>query len=299
MSAREERAMSQPSQQTKMFRKAALDRMSSPERLDQMMKITSRRGWLALVGLIALVVVALIWGIFGRVPTTISGQGLIIRPGGSFPVPALTVGQVAAINVAAGDLVVQGQVLATVQPLSGGDPVPVTSIQDGRVLEVQVDVGNVVNTGTSVALMDDISKPLEGVLFLPSPLGKQIQLGMEVKVAPLSVDQQNYGHMIGTVSWIAPSPSTPQGLTRLLENESMVQGIIQSTGGSPIEVHVSLAEDPRAPSHFRWSSGRGPNLVITTGTLFSSQIVISEQRPLELVLPSFGTIASLTSGNRP
>lgn len=282
--------MSQQSQQTKMFRKAALDRMSSPERLDQMMKITSRRGWLALVGLIALVVVALVWGIFGSVPTTVSGQGLMLREGGDSPVPALVVGQVATVDVAVGDHVVQGQVLATVRPLSGGDPVAVTTFQNGRILELQVDVGNVVDPATSVALIDDVSQELGVVLFLPSPLGKQLQVGMEVEVAPLSVDRQNFGHMLGTVSWIAPTPATPQGLTRLLGSEAMAQGIYQSTGGSPLEIHVAIAEDPESPSGFRWSSGRGPNVAITTGTLVSNLIVIDEQRPLELVLPSFGTI---------
>jgi len=291
--------MSQQSQQKKMFRKAALDRLSSPERLDQMMSITNRRSWLALTGLGALVVVTLVWGIFGSVPTTVSGQGLIIRQGGAYPIPALAVGQVTAVNVAVGDQVAQGQVVATVQPLAGGAPVGVTSVRNGRVLEIGVDVGNVVDPTTSVALLEDVSKPLEAVLFLPSPLGKQIRLGMEVDVAPLSVDQQNFGHMIGTVSWIAPSPATPQGMTRLLGNEALVQGLYQATGGSPLEVHVSLAEDPQSPSRYKWSSGRGPNLEITTGTLISNRIVIDEQRPLELVLPILGTIAPLVRGIDP
>ena len=37
-----------------IFRKVALERLSSPEQLDQLMQVTSPKGWLALAGLGAL-----------------------------------------------------------------------------------------------------------------------------------------------------------------------------------------------------------------------------------------------------
>ena len=58
--------------QSKLFRKAALERLSSPEQLDQLMQITNSKGWVALIALAAILVAALLWAIFGRIPTSVS-----------------------------------------------------------------------------------------------------------------------------------------------------------------------------------------------------------------------------------
>ena len=55
--------------QSKIFRKAALERLSSPEQLDQLMQITNSKGWLALIALAIILGAALVWAIFGRIPT--------------------------------------------------------------------------------------------------------------------------------------------------------------------------------------------------------------------------------------
>ncbi len=60
-----------------MFRKEALDRLSSLEELDELMRVTTPRSWLALLGLGSLLVVALAWGLFTSIPTTIAGRGTL------------------------------------------------------------------------------------------------------------------------------------------------------------------------------------------------------------------------------
>ena len=65
--------------QEKLFRKVALDRLSSPDQLDQLMKITNPRGWLALFALIALTATALAWLFLGYVPVKGDGHGVLSR----------------------------------------------------------------------------------------------------------------------------------------------------------------------------------------------------------------------------
>jgi hypothetical protein len=62
-----------------MFRQKALDRLSSPEELDQLMHITSPRLWLALVGVLGLLVAGFLWTVFTTIPTTVSAQGALVR----------------------------------------------------------------------------------------------------------------------------------------------------------------------------------------------------------------------------
>src|SRR5689334_21602294 len=60
------------------FRAAALDRAASPEQLDHLVVITKPADWiLTLVVCIALGA-AVLWSIFGRVPTRVSGEGILI-----------------------------------------------------------------------------------------------------------------------------------------------------------------------------------------------------------------------------
>ena len=64
-----------------VFRKVALDRLSSPEQLDQLVKITTPSGWLALAALIILLVMLLVWAVFGTVPSQVSGPAILIQTG--------------------------------------------------------------------------------------------------------------------------------------------------------------------------------------------------------------------------
>src|SRR5579859_2172390 len=64
--------------QDKLFRKVALERLSSPEELDQLMQITSPRAWLLLAALGCLLGAALIWAIFGTITVTVSGRGALV-----------------------------------------------------------------------------------------------------------------------------------------------------------------------------------------------------------------------------
>jgi len=64
--------------------------MSSPEQLDQLMQVVSPLGWLALLPLLGLIVIAVMWGWFGSIPTKVFGKCLIINPVGLAGVTSAT-----------------------------------------------------------------------------------------------------------------------------------------------------------------------------------------------------------------
>ena len=88
-----------------IFRQAALDRLSSPEQLDRLMQVTLPSGWFALAGVWMAVGVTILWSIFGSIPTTVSGSGIIMSSGGIREVEVLGSGVVEQLAVAEGDLV--------------------------------------------------------------------------------------------------------------------------------------------------------------------------------------------------
>jgi HlyD family secretion protein len=405
-----------------IFRKVALERLSSPEQLDQLMQVTNPQGWLALTGLSALLAAALLWGFFGSVPTETTGEGILLRQNGVSDLVAAGAGQVDEVEVAVGDAIQKGQVvaklrqeallrqiadsrakeadleaeyrsllrsaeeqkrlrlrdlaqqrsnlvrtiatltrnvslleqrvvdekkllddglithqtyLATEQSLNSSrdqlassrlelsglelkdlttqqqldqqlearrnairdltiqiredraklaENVGVVSPFSGRVLELLVVRGDVVNPGTPILSVEVLSEELIAVLFVPASEGKRIHLGMPARISPTTVKREEYGFMEGEVTWTSAFPSTSRGMVRLLGNEALVAKLMKE--GPPIQVNVALTRDPKTPTGFRWSSSGGPNQKISSGTLATGSIIVKEARPLSLVIPT-------------
>lgn len=404
-----------------IFRKVALERLSSPEQLDQLMQVTTPKGWLALGGLGALLLTSLAWGIFGSIPTEATGEGILLRRGGISNLVVAENGQVEEILVSVGDVIRKGQVVARIRQeellrqiqdtrdkladvrgeyqdllryagkqeqlrgrdvgqqranlqqsiraferevelareriaveqdllkdglitkqtllaseqrlntaqdqlasarlelngldlkgLEAGQQIDqqievrqaqirdleielrerqarlaetarVVSPHAGRILELLVDRGDVVAPGTALLNLEVVSEELVAVLFVPASAGKRVQPGMRVRISPSTAKREEYGSLLGRVVWAAEYPSTARGMTRLLGNEALVQKLMEE--GPPIQVNVSLDEDPATPTGYRWSSSTGPNLQISSGTLATGNVVVREERPINLVIP--------------
>ncbi len=89
-----------------------MDKLSSPEQLDQLMRVTSPKGWLALVACGAVLLTALFWSVFGRIPTKVQARGILIKKGGVFLATSRGDGNVVELLARTGVLVTNGQVLA-------------------------------------------------------------------------------------------------------------------------------------------------------------------------------------------
>jgi HlyD family secretion protein len=102
------------SKKESLFRKASLDRLSSPEQLDSLVKITNPAGWLVLLTLIILIMTAILWGVFGSIPTKVLGSSVLIKTGGVFNVSVPSTGLITDIAVVVGDTVKTGQKVARI-----------------------------------------------------------------------------------------------------------------------------------------------------------------------------------------
>ena len=56
----------------KIFRKKSIDRMSSPEQLNDYIKVTNPGVWMALAAIVILLVGVCVWGVFGTLETKLS-----------------------------------------------------------------------------------------------------------------------------------------------------------------------------------------------------------------------------------
>jgi HlyD family secretion protein len=99
---------------TEIFRKVSVERLASPEQLDQLLKVNSTRSWAALLAVLVLLGMTVVWAFQGSIATTAPGQGVIVRTGGVLNVVSSGSGVVAALNIKVGDHIQQNQVIARV-----------------------------------------------------------------------------------------------------------------------------------------------------------------------------------------
>lgn len=404
------------------FRAAALDRAASPEQFDHLVVITKPSDWIWAAVICLLLVAAIIWGIVGRIPTRVSGEGILISNGDRVvDAVSAAAGRLASVSVAVGDHVARGQpiarivqtdieqkhseavavlgekqreyavlaarvqselvvksenftkledalnqvirattqrvqfltvdvrnledllakgfttrknlsdrreeltsaqqrlddtrnqilklradktdletqrdrelrqsqfslneaerqVSATEESLSQNTQV--ISPIEGRVVEVKISTGSVLAVGTAVVEIESEGNTLEAVIYIPPDQGKRIKPGMQVQLEPSTVKREEFGMMLGTVETVSDFPMTPQGMTAVLHNETLVTRF--SHDGAPYAAKVVLEQDASTTTGYRWAVGNGPNLRLTSGTLTRAEITTRHQRPLDLVIP--------------
>lgn len=95
-----------------LYRKQALERISSPERLDELVQLAAPKDWLALAVLAALVGAALVWSVIGSLPTTVTGRGVLIRPRTRVTFQAQATGRVLSVQAREGARIQPGELLA-------------------------------------------------------------------------------------------------------------------------------------------------------------------------------------------
>ncbi|NJL13455.1 MAG: NHLP bacteriocin system secretion protein [Microscillaceae bacterium] len=97
-----------------LFRKKALERLSSPENLHEFVSITSARSWLAILALSILLLGLGFWAFLGTLPKIVEGQGILIQSGGIAEVSLPGTGIVNEILVEEGQLVRPNDTLAII-----------------------------------------------------------------------------------------------------------------------------------------------------------------------------------------
>lgn len=105
-----------------LFRKESLERLSSPEQLDQLMRVVSLRDWIPLATLGALIALTLGWSVVGRIPVQVQGRGAFVEPsvaqGGEahvVDVQAPGSGILLRLDLKRGDKVRKGQVIGILE----------------------------------------------------------------------------------------------------------------------------------------------------------------------------------------
>lgn len=99
-----------------IFRNQALDRLSSPEGLNQAIVAASPGHWIAFLATFLVVGAGVAWGFLGSVPTRVDAEGILLNGGSKvFSASSEGNGELSRILVRLGDAVTAGQPLAELE----------------------------------------------------------------------------------------------------------------------------------------------------------------------------------------
>lgn len=110
------------------FRKSALEKLSTPEKLDQLIKVTGTKAWIALTTIVVAIFTAVIWSFMGTVKTKLDVIGVVLG-GDVHEVVATAQGQLVDLKVAIGNKVKKGDIIATIR-----QPELFQQIEDAKVV---------------------------------------------------------------------------------------------------------------------------------------------------------------------
>ena len=90
---------------------------------------------------------------------------------------------------------------------------------------------------------------------------------------------------------MAEFPSSEESILRVLGNGGLARSLPEK--GPALLCSVDLLEDPARPGRYRWSSTRGSDFPLSSGTTCRADVVVRTERPASLVLPSLRRWAGL------
>ncbi|MBH8563493.1 NHLP bacteriocin system secretion protein [Nostoc sp. CENA67] len=168
-----------------------------------------------------------------------------------------------------------------------GDSSQIISQHSGRILELTVTSGQVVNAGTRLGTIEaeDSSHKLVGVTYFPVGDGKKIQPGMTIQITPQTVKRQRFGGIVGTVSKVSQFPITKEAAASEVGNADIVESLVSQRQEGLMQVFADLELDATTPSGYKWSSSTGPQTKISPGTTTIVRVKVEERAPITFVLP--------------
>jgi HlyD family secretion protein len=171
----------------------------------------------------------------------------------------------------------------------------IVSPHSGRILELTVNQGQVVEAGTRLASIntDNQAGKLVGMTYFPVQDGKKLQPGMEVQITPKTIKRERFGGIVGIVQDVSSFPITTEAASKILGNPQIIQGLVPQSEPVVIQISANLESDSETFSGYKWSSSSGPNLKISSGTTTSVRVKVEERAPITFVFPILRSISGI------
>lgn len=294
--------------ETNLFRKSSLERISSPERLNEYIKITNPGVWSVLLGCLALLIAVGFWGFYGSIPDSVKAAGVMFPQNGVASVIPTAGGRISDMRVKVGDFVEAGQILAVIpqddilkqitELKSNAQPdekqiATLTNEYENRSIIVSPVSGIVLSAKSanetvssteavaSIVKQEKYADDKQIICYIPTLTAKKLKEGMEVQVSPDFAPREEYGYMVGHITSIGTYPVSEVDVLSAVGSQQYAEGLLPP--GNSVEVRVTLTVDPGSQDKIKWSNKKGESIPLSIGTNCNMLIVVKNYKPYELV----------------
>lgn len=169
----------------------------------------------------------------------------------------------------------------------------IISQHNGRILEISAGAGQIIATGAPVLTIqaEEASNKLIGLTFFPVGEGKKIRKGMKVQITPTTVERERFGGIVGNITDVSAFPVSKEGALSIIGNAEVVQSLVSQ--GPQIQVSAELIPDKSTKSGYKWSSSKGPDSSVSSGTTTTVQVTTEERAPISFVFPILRSITGV------
>ena len=295
--------------QNSIFRKSSLESISSPEQLNDYIKVTNPGVIAILAGLVAIILSVGAFAIFGTISDTVQVKGIVFPQNGVVDVMSIAGGRISDMRVKVGDFVNAGQIISIVpqdniikqiNEMKSMDKLDIKEIdklisqyESMSIISSPVSglVINVMRTGENASTDKPIAKIIKQeeyandkqvICYIPVSVARKLSVGMEVQVSPDFAPREEYGYMQGLITSMGTYPVTPDEVSYALGGMETYNGLLPQD--SSIEVRINLTVDPDSKNLIKWSNKKGENIQVSIGTGCNIMILVKKQRPIELVI---------------
>ena len=304
---------------SKIFSRAALDKLRSPEKLDTLLPITTPLTWMGLLAVALLLFSIVLWSILGSFTEKAEGIGLIMDAGGIVNITHNQSGAVDEILIHSGSHIKKNELIATLKlPEQFADEQMTRQSSElsqdkndimqraynsdskvyqsllakeirsdfvGVVDKIFVREGQFVSTGTPICSvrLTEGREDLAGVFYISVDKGKRVEAGQTIQLTPNGVDVSISGSLIGVVRSVSDYPVTLQAVENEIGNLQLAQTIFAAAHNAVVEVKFDLVKDETSESGYLWTSIVGEHKKISAGSYCTGSIIIDRRPPIEKV----------------
>ena len=264
-----------------LYRKASLERISSPEQLDTMLKISSPLSWLALLGATLIVAVTVVWAFVGRIPMTVTSTGIIVAPNGTNAIYSDAAGKVVRVFAAPGDKIYENDVVMEIET-ERGERQQIVSDQVGFVSQIIKPEGSTITQNSEVLRVSPNTTAQQVVVcYVLTTDAQKVSRGDQAYISLSSSDSKSFGHMVGRVINVDAGAASSSAQSNILGSENNLNNAFTSDGKAVTAVTCELYPSSRSTSGYFWSNSRGETLAVNNRDICSVKIITKQVCPIE------------------
>jgi len=262
-----------------LFRKKALEKLSTPDDLDELLQVNSRLSWLLLVSLLCVISGGFVWGFYGQIVNKIPMTGTIQPVSQPVPVVVTETGQVDSILHRPGDNVGKGQPLIRFYQDDRHLPKFILSPCNGELTELNTREGALLTPGSLIARIGKYQQEQtmnpEFLLFVSANQVDSLNIGQKVNI--ILPGHESESIRVNTwISYIAKLPASDESISSIIFDKTVASQL--SRGNfylvRTICARISEEADPLY----------GHSIDDLSGKVCHAEAIISQMSPISYLL---------------